>query len=245
MTYLGSGMYSSVYEEEKEGTKCAVKYVTTAASFNKEVKVLEHIRKNGGIYGVVNIINHEKKGRRITMELVRESISLEEYVKMDVLTCLDRDIFMKTLLTSVVGLIDIGVDHGDFKAKNILVSVVENNSYLHDFGLSTLNKYVSIDAYKYRLFIIFLQIFLEVKESVKLLIKGFTEKTLYDNWEEGLKFTEETAFQSPLGFTTIYNLTKRMSMTDFRNAIHSDFAHKFLDVYEHSSNIEDYRRLLE
>lgn len=244
MQFLGLGMQGSVFEGNKEGIRCAVKLFSKQREFNKELVVMKHIQKRGNIDGVVELIDYNEAERKIFMELVRECIPLEEYVRMDVMTPLDRKSFMKTLLNSVFSLIDMDVDHGDFKSKNILISVRENKLYLHDFGLSKIDDNVSFITYKYRLFIIFLQIFLEIEQSIKLLIKGFTSGRLKNNRQEGLQFTEQTAFEYPLSFSTIYNLTKVMKISEFKEVIDSDFARKFLNIYQKSNNIEDYRILL-
>ena len=234
--FLGSGVYGRVYREICGGNSpCAAKYIKERRSFDTEVKVLKYLKDMGENGGLVEMIDYDRHKKKINLTLIRESISLEDYLELQVMEHDDLEMFWKNIICVVLNFVKIGVLHGDFKSKNILVSCTQNRLYVHDFGLSKFKKMHDLAYYKNELKIIFLQLFLDFDKTSRMIVEGI---------KEGWLDKYDCSPSHPKSFNTVLNLLKAVNQKNFKKLIKSEYGLKAFDVVFNSKKVEDYKTLL-
>ena len=232
LKFIGSGVYGNVYETTHNGEKIAAKYIKNKKSFTTELKIFQHIN-NYNFKNIVYMKNYDINSQIIYMDFINDSISLENMIKYcpqnnDII----KEKYFSQILKSVLNLIKIKVFHGDFKAKNILISKKTNNIYIHDFGLSQI-KNVNLNDYKKSLCIILLQLFLEHDEIIDLINECFDNEELYDVSENDdlPEFNRKIGLNYPNSFNTVFHLCNEINLVNFlkKNFIKNTYARKIFE----------------
>ena len=229
---LGEGCYGQVSKAMYNGTEVAAKNIGEKESFSNELKIFKHL-KDIQCRNIVKMKGYNTDKKIIYMDLVKNSLSLEDMMSEYNMDIGMKEYYFQQIVDGVTNLIKSGILHRDFKSKNILVNIETDSLYIHDFGLSKI-KQTSLIEYRYELYIIILQLFLEEDTIIELVETGFDEKWLNDvdgTWDIP-EFNKQLAYDYPNSFEIIYHLFDKLGSKYFieKNLLNSELAKKYFNL---------------
>ena len=229
---LGEGCYGQVSKAIYNGTEVAVKNIEEKESFSNELKIFKHI-KDIQCKNIVKMKGYDTDKKIIYMDLIKNSLSLEDMMSEYNMDIGIKEYYLEQIIDGVMDLIKSSILHRDFKLKNILVNTETDDLYIHDFGLSKIKK-TNLLEYRYELYIIILQLFLEEDTVIKLVETGFNEKWLNDvegTWDIP-EFNKQLAYDYPNSFEIIYHIFDKLGSKYFieKNLLNNELSKKYFNL---------------
>ena len=231
---LGEGCYGQVSKAIYNGIEVAAKNIEKQFSFDTEIGIFKHI-ENTEYPNIVYMKGYDTDKKIIYMDLVKNSIPLEDFLSDYDVDIELKEYYLEQIIQGVIDLIKSDVFHGDFKAKNILINEENDKLFIHDFGFSSV-KDTNLKEYRYEIYIIILQMFLE-EDAIKSLIhtgykEGWLEDVDFDHDRDIPQLYKDEAYDYPKSYEVIYHLFDKLGSKYFieKNLLNSEIAKKYFNL---------------